>query len=210
MADRDRREAITDEDALRNHFGEPSPNAIAVNRPYLDRYHQVFIRHSPFTCIASVSADGQPNVSPRGDAPGFVHIEDLHTLVLPDRPGNNKVETFVNIVENPKVALIFFIPGIRETVRVQGTAEIVRDAARLELGRVGDALPTAALVVHVTRAYLHCGKAVVRARLWDPSTHVKPGVIPTFGRIIKDQAAIEAPLDELEDALEKMYREELY
>ncbi|MCB9717216.1 MAG: pyridoxamine 5'-phosphate oxidase family protein [Myxococcales bacterium] len=210
MADDDHRSELRDEDSLREHFGEPSANAMVMNRSYLDEHHQLFVRHSPFICIASASADGQPNVSPRGDAPGFVHIHDDRTLVIPDRPGNNKIETFVNVVDNPKVALIFFIPGIRETVRVHGTAELVRDPQWLELGRVEDKLPTAALVVRVTRAYLHCGKAIVRAKLWDSSRHVAPGVIPSFGQIIKDQAQVSTSLAELQAALERMYRDELY
>ena len=201
---------IDDQTALREHFGEPSATAIAVGKPFLDEHHQRFIRHSPFLCIASAAADGQPNVSPKGDGPGFVHILDDKTLVIPDRLGNNKVETFANLVDNPKLALVFFIPGVREMVRVQGTGEIVRDPAILELGRVGSSLPTAALVVHVTRAYLHCGKALVRSALWDPSRHVGPGVIPSFGQMIKDQAVLSAPAEAIQEDIEHMYREELY
>lgn len=201
---------IDDHAALREHFGEPSPTATAVSMPFLDEHHQRFIRHSPFLCIASAAADGQPNVSPKGDGPGFVHILDDKTLVIPDRLGNNKIETFENIVHNPKLALVFFIPGVREMVRVQGTGEIVRDPATLELGRVGSSLPTAALVVHVTRAYLHCGKALVRSALWDPSRHVAPGVIPSFGQMIRDHAALSTPAEEIQEDIEHMYQDELY
>jgi hypothetical protein len=202
--------AIEDQAALREHFGEPSATAMAVSKSFLDEHHQHFIRHSPFLCIASAAADGQPNVSPKGDAPGFVHILDDKTLVIPDRLGNNKVETFENLVENPKLALVFFIPGVREMVRVHGTGELVRDPAMLELGRVGSSLPTVALVVHVTRAYLHCGKSLVRSGLWDPSRHVEPGVIPPFGQMIRDQAALATPAEEIQEDIEHMYREELY
>jgi PPOX class probable FMN-dependent enzyme len=201
---------IDDHTALREHFGAPSATAMAVSKPFLDEHHKHFIRHSPFLCIASAAADGQPNVSPKGDGPGFVHILDDNTLVIPDRLGNNKIETFENLVVNPKLALVFFIPGVREMVRVQGTGEIVRDPAILELGRVGSSLPTAALVVHVTRAYLHCGKALVRSALWDPSQHVAPEVIPPFGQMIKDQAALPTPAEEIQEDIEHMYREELY
>lgn len=202
--------AIDDQTALREHFGAPSATAMAVSKPFLDEHHQRFIRHSPFLCIASAAADGQPNVSPKGDGPGFVHVLDDKTLVIPDRLGNNKVETFENIVDNPKLALVFFIPGVREVVRVQGTGEIVRDPAMLELGRVGSSLPTVALVVHVTRAYLHCGKALVRSALWDPSRQVAAGVIPPFGQMIRDQAAVATPADEIQADIEHMYQEELY
>lgn len=210
MAGQTRRTAITDRRELRELYGEPSPNAIAVSKPYLDEYHQLFIRNSPFLCLASTTKDGQPNVSPKGDSPGFVHIRDDKTLVIPDRLGNNKIETFENIMENPRVALIFFIPGVREVVRVQGTASLVRDQEILELGRVGDKLPAASLVVHVTKSYIHCGKALVRSRLWDPDSQVTDGVIPPFGQMIKDQANINVPADEIQDSIEHEYREELY
>ncbi|MCA9704254.1 MAG: pyridoxamine 5'-phosphate oxidase family protein [Myxococcales bacterium] len=202
-------DSIRDQQALREQFGPPSPTAQAANRTYLDAHHQRFIRHSPFLCIASTSRDGQPNVSPRGDAPGFVHVADERTLVIPDRLGNNKLETFENVVDNPHVALIFFVPGVRETVRVQGNARIARDPALLELGRQGDRRPAVALVVEVTRAYLHCGKSLVRSRLWDPSRHVAPDVIPTFGQMLKDQVDPPQTAEEIQADIERMYREEL-
>lgn len=210
MADPTSSAAITDRRALRELYGEPSPTAVAVSKTYLDEYHQLFIRHSPFLCLASTAADGQPNVSPKGDGPGFVHIRDEKTLVIPDRLGNNKIETFENIMENPRVALIFFIPGVREMVRVQGTATLVRDPEVLELGRVGDKLPAASLVVHVTKSYLHCGKALVRSHLWDPSSQVADTTIPPFGQMIKDQADIDTPAEEIQESIEHEYRNELY
>ena len=109
---------ITEPQELREHFGEPLHIAVAVEKTQLDEHHRRFIEHSPFICLASAGDDGQPAVSPKGDAPGFVRILDDKTLLIPDRPGNNKVEGFGNIVENPKVSLIFFIPGIIETLRL--------------------------------------------------------------------------------------------
>lgn len=186
------------------------PNAVAVARTFLDEHHQRFIACSPFLCIATTTPDGFPNVSPRGGAPGFVHIRDEHTLVLPDRPGNNKLETLENLVGGSKIALIFFVPGVRETVRVQGTATLVHDAPTLELGRVGRKLPSSAMLIHVTRAYLHCGMAVVRARLWELDHHVEPGTLPSFGQIIKDQAQVAAPAEEIQESIEELYRDGLW
>lgn len=210
MAERTDEEAITTRDGLREQYGDPSPNAVAVARTYLDEHHRRFIVCSPFVCIATIAGDGFPNVSPRGGQPGFVHIRDEHTLVLPDRPGNNKLETLDALVQNPKVALIFFVPGVRETVRVHGTATLVRDAETLELGRVGKKLPLTSLEIHVTKAYLHCGMALVRGRLWDRDYVVEPGTLPSFGQIIKDQAHIEAPAEEIQEGIEELYREGLY
>lgn len=203
-------EPIRSRHALREQYGEPSPTAVAVTKPTLDEHHRRFIAHSPFACIASTGRDGYPNVSPRGGRPGFVHVLDDQTLVMPDRPGNNKIETLENLIGDPKIGLIFFVPGARESVRVQGMAWLVRDPVLLELGRVDDKLPATALVIHVAKAYLHCGKAVVRARLWDPQSLVRPGVLPSFGQMIKDQADVPASAEEIQDAIEDTYRGKLY
>ncbi len=202
--------AISSKEALREQYGEPLPMAVAVTKTHLDKHHQHFIRHSPFVCIASTTSDGYPNVSPKGDRPGFVHIRDDKTLIIPDRPGNNKVETFENVMDNPKVALVFFIPGVKESVRVHGTAELVHDAAILELGKVGQKLPPAALVVHVTKAYLHCGKALIRSKLWEPDSQVAAGVIPPFSQVIKEQANVPMPVEKIQEAIDHTYQDELY
>ena len=176
-------DSINDPQELRDHFGEPLHIAVAVEKPQLDKHHRRFIEHSPFICIASAGGDGQPAVSPKGDTPGFVKVIDDKTLLIPDRPGNNKVEGFGNMVENPKVSLIFFIPGITETLRIHGEAEIVLDKELLKFGKAGAKLPKTATLIKVTKAYMHCGKALIRSKLWDPrpaycqrgDTAVRPG-----------------------------------
>jgi len=198
-------DVISDPAALREHYGEPLGVAVAMSRGHLDAHHRRFIAHSPFVCIASASDDGFPCVSPRGDAPGFVHVRDDHTLVVPDRPGNNKVETYQHLLRNPRMGIIFFVPGVKETLRVQGTATLVLDDATRELGRKGEALPVASLVVKVARAYLHCGKSIVRSKLWDPSQHVAPGVIPSFGQMVKDQAGVDHTAEEMQQAIDASY-----
>ncbi len=203
-------EVIGDADALRERYGEPLRAAVACVKTSLDEHHRRFIAHSPFICIASSGSDGFPTLSPKGDAPGFVHVRDERTLVIPDRPGNNKIETFTNILSNPRVGLIFLIPGVKETLRVQGTAQIVDDEASRELGRFRGKLPRVALVVGVTRAYMHCGKSVVRSGLWDPSRYVEPGVIPSFGQMIRDQARLDTPAEQIQAALDKSYEDGLY
>ena len=114
---------IIDKATLHEHYGEPVELAVACELDHLDQHHKHFIRLSPFLCLAAAGADGQPSVSPKGDAPGFVEVIDEHTLLIPDRVGNSKVETFENVIDNPKVSCIFFVPGLRETLRVWGKAE---------------------------------------------------------------------------------------
>lgn len=203
-------DTITDRQELRDHFGEPLHIAVAVEKPQLDEHHRRFIEHSPFVCFASAGGDGQPAVSPKGDAPGFVKVLDEKTLLIPDRPGNNKVEGFANIVENPKVSLIFFIPGIMETLRVHGEAEIVLDADLLKLGKVGSRPPTTATVINITKAYMHCGKALIRSKLWDPDRHIAKGVIPPFGQVIKDQSGVPKTQEEVQVIVDQEYQDNLY
>ena len=203
-------DTITDPQALREHFGEPLHIAVAVEKPQLDKHHKRFIEHSPFICIASAGSDAQPAVSPKGDAAGFVKVLDDETLLIPDRPGNNKVEGFGNIVENPKVSLIFFIPGIMETLRVHGNAEIVRDAELLKHGKTGAKLPSTATLIKVTKAYMHCGKALIRSNLWDPDRHIAEGVIPPFGQVIKDQSGVPKTKEEVQEIVDQEYQDNLY
>ena len=203
-------DTITDQQELRDHFGEPLHIAVAVEKPQLDEHHRRFIEHSPFICIASAGEDGQPAVSPKGDAPGFVKVLDDETLFIPDRPGNNKVEGFVNIVENPRVSLIFFIPGVMETLRVHGNAEIVLGKELLNLGKVGSKLPATATLIKVTKAYMHCGKALIRSKLWNSDRHIAKGVIPPFGQVIKDQSGVPKTQEEVQEIVDQEYQDNLY
>ena len=203
-------DAIASREALRSHYGEPLDIAVACEKPKLDKHHKRFIAHAPFMCLATSGAGGQPSVSPKGDAPGFVHVLDDETLVIPDRPGNNKVESFCNILENPKVSLIFFIPGISESLRIHGDAQIVTDTKMLELGKARSKLPPAAIVVKVTKAYLHCGKALIRSRLWDPERHIEKGVIPPFGQVVKEQVGAPMSAEEMQDVIDQEYEDKLY
>ena len=201
---------ISDTQELRDHFGEPLHIAVAVEKPQLDKHHRRFIEHSPFICMASAGDEGQPAVSPKGDAPGFVKILDDKTLLIPDRPGNNKVKGFRNMLENPKVSLIFFIPGITETLRIHGDAEIVRDTELLKLGKTGTKLPATATLIKITKAYMHCGKALIRSQLWDPDQHIAKGVIPPFGHVVKEQAGVPATCEEVQEIVDQEYKEHLY
>jgi PPOX class probable FMN-dependent enzyme len=197
--------------ALREIYSTPSPDALAVRcvLPHLDAHHRAFIALSPFLVIASANAQGMPEVSPRGDLPGFVAVLDEHTLVIPDRPGNKKIVTLSNIVENSHVALIFFVPGRVEALRVNGTAQITTDPTLLAPLAVQGKQPKSGLLVTVAYASLHCGKALTRSRLWESDAHVAPDALPTFGQMLADEiAGIDAAATDAR--LENVYKHGLW
>jgi hypothetical protein len=194
---------------LRAHFGKVSLLADKKVQHRLDRFCRDFIALSPFLVIASSDGNGSTDATPRGDAPGFVAVLDDQTLLIPDRRGNNRVDTFSNILSAPGIGLIFFVPGIDETLRVNGMAEITQDAELLAPLVARSVAPTMGLKVHVKEAYFHCGKALMRARLWDPATQVERRAFPSLGRIIAEQtAALE--VETAEKAIEEGYRTRLY
>ncbi|MCH8182031.1 MAG: pyridoxamine 5'-phosphate oxidase family protein [Proteobacteria bacterium] len=202
---------IEDADTLRAHYGPPLEVAIALNKTRLDKYHRAFIALSPFVCISASDASGQPSISPKGDAPGFVQVLDDNTLMIPDRPGNQQITTFSAIVENPKVGLLFLVPGRKETLRIEGRATITLDDDVLAAGAVRGKLPPAALVITVTAARIHCGKCVVRSNLWDPAIQIDKDAIASYGQIIKDQAEdLHLTVETADELVERGYREELY
>jgi PPOX class probable FMN-dependent enzyme len=176
---------------LRAIYGTPPADSLAVRcvLTRLDKHHRAFIVLSPFVVIASTDAHGFPDVSPRGDLPGFVAVQDDHTLLLPDRPGNKKLVTLSNILENPNVALIFFVPGRDDSLRVNGRARIITDPALLGPLAAQGKIPRSALIVTVEQAWLHCGKALIRSRLWHTEAKVQPDALPTLGKMLADQIA---------------------
>lgn len=202
-------DGINDQAELRSYFGAVSRLAEIKVLTRLDHHCRKFIALSPFLVIATAGADGRLDNSPRGDAPGFVQVLDDTTLLLPDRKGNNRVDSFGNILGNPGVGLLFLVPGISETLRVNGTARVVTDQALLEPATVQGSLPRAGLLITVQEAFLHCGKALIRAKLWDASRHVPRGSFPSIGRVIAEQTGAVDP-DEAERSTEEGYRTRLY
>ena len=161
------REIFTDEE-LRELYGPPGARALAKQQPALNEDSRAFIAHAPFLVMGTSGADGRCDVSPKGDAPGFVQVLDDHTLLIPDRPGNNRLDGLGNIVQNAHVGLLFFIPGREDTLRVNGRATIVRDEALLDHLRVDGKHPRTALVVEVEEVFMHCARSFKRAGLWQP------------------------------------------
>jgi PPOX class probable FMN-dependent enzyme len=176
-------------DYLRDVYG-PLPEGSLAKRiifPQLHRHHRAFIALSPFMVVASADRVGSPDVSPRGDLPGFVAVLDDRTIVIPDRPGNKKLVTLTNILENPAISLIFFVPGRTESLRINGRARITTDPDFLRPLAVYGKLPLSALVVAVELAWLHCGRALIRSRLWEPDAQVAADTLPSLGAMIAEE-----------------------
>lgn len=198
------------EDALREVYGHASGRAATKAIPSLDPHCRRFIELSPFLVMGSAAKDGAADVSPKGDMPGFVRVPDEHTLVIPDRPGNRRIDSMTNIVENPHVAVIFMIPGISETLRVNGRAHVSVDPDLLQSMAVNGKPAVSAIVVQVDEAYLHCAKAFIRSKLWDPAVQQDRKVLPPLSKMIADQTNTTIDVEASEKQLEKAYRETLY
>ncbi len=176
----------------------------------LDVHCRNFIALSPLCVISSSRADGRADASPRGDLPGsLAHVVDDRTLLLPDRPGNRQLDTLTNLLERPYVGLLFFVPGMNETLRINGRAEIVTEPELLEPLAIRSKPPLSALAVTVEEAYLHCAKALIRARIWEPEARVERSRFPTYGRVLADQIAgadaAEIDADSAESARTDLY-----
>ena len=176
---------ITTTEALAALYGSPYGPAIIKEIDHISTHYRAFIEAAPFVALATCGPDGL-DCSPRGDAPGFVRVLDEHTLIIPDRPGNNRIDTLRNIVCDPRVGLLFLIPGVGETMRVNGRACISTDPELAETFTINGKKPRAVIIVAVERAYFQCSKAMVRSKLWDPSRHVDRKSLPSLGTMIAD------------------------
>ena len=174
---------ITDIETLEKLYGLPTGAPVDKEIAYLHPHYQKLIAASPFFVLATGGPAGM-DASPRGDAPGFVVVQDEKTLLVPDRRGNNRVDSLRNIIANPLVALLFLIPGVGETLRVNGRAEIRTDPALLERFGVEGKLPRSVIVVHVDTVFFQCARAILRSSLWDPARHVERKSLPSTGTIV--------------------------
>jgi PPOX class probable FMN-dependent enzyme len=178
---------------LRAVYAAPSELAIRKQLSALDRHCRRFIELSPFVLLGTSDAQGRQDVTPRGGPPGQVAVLDDRRVALPDWPGNNRLDALTNMLERPKVGLLFMVPGIDETLRVNGSVEIRVDEDLLRRFETNGKLPRSVLVIGVEEAYLQCAKALMRSKLWSPEVKVERRVLPSISEMIKDQLALDAP-----------------
>jgi uncharacterized protein len=193
---------------LKTIYAEPTARVIAKARPEIDSHARKFIEMSPFCVLATSDLDGSVDASPRGGGTGFVHVDGPNQLLMPDRPGNNRIDSFKNIVEGTGfVHLVFFVPGVDETLRVGGKGTVTVDPALLEAMKEFGKLPRAVLRIDVHEAYFHCGKALMRSKLWSRDAQVEREVFPSISQVIHDQTSLGEP--EPQAAVEARYKTQL-
>lgn len=199
---------IDDEAALKALYGEPGEASLAKEVPALTPAYRALIEASPFCVLATGGPDGL-DATPRGDPAGFVDVVDDKTLVIPDRRGNNRIDSLINIVRDPRVGLLFLVPGVNETLRVNGRARITADAARLERYAMDGKVPRTALVVTIEVVFFQCSRALYRSRLWDAGLHRVRSELPSPGQMLKDAKAGFAG-EEYDRGLDERLRTSLY
>lgn len=178
---------VTSEQELREMLGEANPRSVLKERASLDDHFRAFIGRSPFLLMATSGADGTCDVSPKGDAPGFVLVLDGRRIVIPDRPGNKRFDGMKNLLTNPHVGLIFFVPGRDETLRINGRAWITKDPELLAQCAAQGKTPQLAIGVEVEQCFLHCAKAFLRSKLWRHAEWPAPGVLASMAQVLHDQ-----------------------
>ena len=193
---------------LRGLYAPAKERAVKKQLSALDVHCQRFVGLSPFVVISSFGLDQMLDASPRGGAPGFIKVVDAHTLLIPDSPGNNRLDTLENIIHTGKLGMLFLIPGMDETLRVNGTACLSGDAADLALCTTEVRAPKLVIKVNVVQAYLHCAKAFMRSKLWDMQSHIERSLMPSMGDMINEQAKMTTPSETQEEMLAR-YRAEL-
>lgn len=201
---------ISTEKELRDIMGYPTEIVTRKTIKHIDEHCKSFIENSPFIAIATSDASGNLDVSPKGDPAGFVKILSDKVLAIPDRPGNRKADTLSNIIQNPNIGLIFFIPGIRETLRVNGAAQIVTDSRVLELLSCQGKVPSIAIIVTVKEAFMHCAKCIIRSNLWTKVDDQQERTVPSLGRVLVDHGKLDISYQELDDMIKDDEKTNLY
>jgi len=190
--------------------GTPGELVIKKELPQLDDHMRRFIAHSPFCIISTHSAAGRCDASPRGDAPGFVQVVDDHTLLIPERRGNKRIDSLKNILETGRIGVLFFVPGVGETLRVNGRAQVIRDEAWLEPLSAQNIRPLIGIAVEAEECYLQCAKAIMRSKLWQRHERPDMNSLPSFAQMLVDQTQmqeynVETMQTMLEGAYQKLY-----
>lgn len=196
---------------FRTSVGTPSERAANKVISFIDEHVREFISKSPFLTMATASSDGQCDVSPRGDQPGFVSVIDEQHLFIPERPGNKRMDSAQNIITNPNIGLIFLIPGLGETLRINGKAYICQDPELLEMSVVNGRVPLFGILVEVQECYVHCAKALIRSSLWNPDSWPEKATLPSVPQMLVDHAKIpNTTSEEVAKSLQEGYVNRLY
>jgi len=196
-------DVITEEAELRGIFGQPSERALNKQIDRLDVHCRAIIKKCPFILLGTSNTEGRCDVSPKGDYPGFVRVLDDRTIAIPDLPGNNRLDTLRNMIANPQVGLIFMIPGMNETLRINGKIQLVRDAELLESMAYEGKSPKLAIVVHVQEVFTHCPKAFLRSKLWSDEFRIDRSELLSFAEILKDHTGlVDCDVEELQKELD--------
>ncbi|MFN4274038.1 MAG: pyridoxamine 5'-phosphate oxidase family protein [Aliihoeflea sp.] len=201
---------IVSREELRTHYGATHDIALKKQLPALDMHAKAFIARSPFVLIGSSDRQGNADVTPKGDKPGFVAILDDTTIAIPDRPGNNRLDTYENLIDNPAVGLLFVVPGMNETLRVNGLGRITADSGLRQRFAIDNRVPATLLVVEIRACYMHCAKAFMRSKLWAPESWPPRDSMPTLGQILRDQVALSESAQQLDDGLDKAYAKSMW
>jgi PPOX class probable FMN-dependent enzyme len=195
---------------LRTVYKQPGGGAVGKDIAQIDAHFAHFISLSPFLCIGTAGENGLCDVSPRGGEPGFVHVIDARTLAMPDRPGNNRLDSLGNITRNPGVGLLFFVPGFEDTLRVNGVAHVTTEPELMARFTTDGKPPRSVVLIDVKEAYLHCVKAIKRAGLWTQEAQVDRATFPTAGQVYRDQLKLEIPGEVIDASLDQDARDNLY
>ncbi|MEY4784678.1 MAG: hypothetical protein RIR41_2613 [Pseudomonadota bacterium] len=195
---------------LRTVYKQPGGGAVGKEIAQIDAHFAHFISLSPFLCIGTAGENGLCDVSPRGGEPGFVHVIDARTLAMPDRPGNNRLDSLGNITRNPGVGLLFFVPGFEDTLRVNGVAHVTTEPELMARFTTDGKPPRSVVLIDVKEAYLHCVKAIKRAGLWTQEAQVDRATFPTAGQVYRDQLKLEIPGEVIDASLDQDARDNLY
>jgi PPOX class probable FMN-dependent enzyme len=203
-------EVVSSEEQFRAVMGNPMAPVVKKEISYLDTNCRTFIAKCPFVLISSCDSEGRMDISPKGDPAGFVQVLDEHTLVIPDRPGNRRADTFKNILQNDRVGLFFLIPGKQETLRVSGRALIVRDLVLRERMAVGDKIPDFAIVVTIDQAFFHCPKCMIRSHLWNPKTWPDKTGLPSLAEAVVAAGKLDVTVEHVQEMIDQDEKTRLY
>lgn len=205
------KEIISSDQELRQLLGEPSKLAGNKVIRKLDSHCKTIIKHSPFLIISTSNQNGTCDASPRGDAPGFVHIVDDQHIIIPERPGNKRADSIHNIISNPHIGLIFMIPGMEETLRINGKAFIIRDQNWLKKMCAQSKVPQLGIVVEIQEIFMHCAKAFKRSNLWNSESWPKRDTLPTMAEVLKEHIKQEElTVESINQSLKESYSKRLY